>query len=60
MEVPNNGWIKEKFNFNPTTPYAVSRASCDLHLMSFYKAYDFPVVLQEQQMFMAQANNFTG
>ena len=28
----------------PSTPYAVSRASCDLHLMSFYKAYNFPVV----------------
>ena len=38
------GWIKENFNFAPSTPYAVSRASCDLHLMSFFKAYDFPVV----------------
>ena len=38
------GWIKEKNVFNPSTPYAVSRASCDLHLMSFFKAYDFPVV----------------
>lgn len=40
----NDGWIKENFNFNPTTPYAVSRASCDLHLLSFFKAYNFPVV----------------
>ncbi len=39
-----NGWIKESFNFNPSTPYAVSRAACDLHLMSFYQAYDFPVI----------------
>lgn len=39
-----NGWIKENFNFNPSTPYAVSRAACDLHLMSFFKAYKFPVV----------------
>ena len=38
------GWIKENNNFNPSTPYAVSRAACDLHLQSFYKAYDFPVV----------------
>ena len=38
------GWIKESFNFAPSTPYAVSRAACDLHLMSFYKAYNFPVV----------------
>jgi dTDP-glucose 4,6-dehydratase len=38
------GWTKEHFNFAPSTPYAVSRASCDLHLMSFFKAYHFPVV----------------
>ncbi len=38
------GWIKENNNFNPSTPYAVSRAACDLHLMSFFKAYNFPVV----------------
>jgi dTDP-glucose 4,6-dehydratase len=38
------GWVKENFNFAPSTPYAVSRAACDLHLMSFYKAYQFPVV----------------
>lgn len=40
----DKGWIKESFNFSPSTPYAVSRASCDLHLLSFFKAYDFPVV----------------
>ena len=40
----DGGWIKENFNFNPTTPYAVSRAACDLHLISFFKAYKFPVV----------------
>ena len=39
-----HGWIKESFNFAPSTPYAVSRAACDLHLMSFFKAYNFPVV----------------
>ena len=38
-----DGWIKEGFNFSPSTPYAVSRAACDLHLMSFFKAYQFPV-----------------
>ncbi len=38
------GWIRENFNFTPSTPYAVSRASCDLHLMSFFKSYNFPVV----------------
>jgi len=39
-----DGWQKEHFNFAPSTPYAVSRAACDLHLMSFFKAYKFPVV----------------
>jgi len=37
------GWIEESFHFAPSTPYAVSRAACDLHLMSFFKAYQFPV-----------------
>ena len=31
------GWIPESFNFNPSTPYAVSRASCDMHLRSFFE-----------------------
>jgi len=39
-----DGWVTENYNFNPSTPYAVSRAACDLHLMSFFKAYQFPVV----------------
>jgi dTDP-glucose 4,6-dehydratase len=39
-----DGWIGERFEFAPSTPYAVSRAACDLHLMSFFKAYQFPVV----------------
>ena len=39
-----DGWIRENFNFAPSTPYAVSRAACDLHLMSFFRAYQFPVV----------------
>jgi dTDP-glucose 4,6-dehydratase len=38
-----DGWIKERFQFAPSTPYAVSRAACDLHLMSFFQAYRFPV-----------------
>ena len=36
--------IKEKYNFAPSTPYAASRAACDLHLLTFYKNYNFPVV----------------
>ncbi|SMP79548.1 dTDP-glucose 4,6-dehydratase [Desulfonatronum zhilinae] len=39
-----DGWITEHFHFAPSTPYAVSRSACDLHLMSFFKAYGFPVV----------------
>lgn len=38
-----DGWIKESLHFAPSTPYAVSRAACDLHLISFFKAYQFPV-----------------
>ena len=38
------GWIKEDTPFSPSTPYAVSRAACDLHLLSFFKSYKFPVV----------------
>lgn len=40
----DKGWINENTIFNPTTPYAVSRAACDLHLKSFFEAYNFPVV----------------
>ena len=40
----DGSWIKEHEQFSPSTPYAVSRAACDLHLQSFYKTYGFPVV----------------
>ncbi len=36
--------LKENFNFNPTTPYAISRACFDNHLISMFKYFDFPVV----------------
>ena len=38
------GLVEENTNYNPSTPYAVSRAAADMSLMSFFKAYDFPVV----------------
>jgi len=38
------GQVRENTNYNPSTPYAVSRAAADMSLMSFYKAYKFPVV----------------
>jgi dTDP-glucose 4,6-dehydratase len=40
----DEGWICEHNHFAPSTPYAVSRAACDLHLHSFHKTYGFPVV----------------
>ena len=40
----DEGWISEHNHYAPSTPYAVSRAACDLHLHSFHKAYGFPVV----------------
>jgi len=36
-------WIFEDFDFNPTTPYAISRAAFDMHLKAYEKAYGFPV-----------------
>jgi dTDP-glucose 4,6-dehydratase len=38
------GSVREDAPYNPSTPYAVSRAACDMSLMSFKRAYDFPVV----------------
>ena len=39
-----SGFVQEDFPFNPSTPYAVSRAAADMSLRSFYSAYQFPVV----------------
>jgi len=38
------GLIREDQPFNPSTPYAVSRAAADMSLRSYFTAYDFPVV----------------
>ncbi|MDX2187698.1 MAG: GDP-mannose 4,6-dehydratase [Opitutaceae bacterium] len=38
------GTITESAPFNPSTPYAASRAACDLHLRTFVQHYQFPVV----------------
>ncbi len=38
------GTVTENWNFNPSTPYAASRAACDLHLRTFFKQHRFPVV----------------
>jgi len=38
------GPVQEDAPFNPSTPYAVSRAAADMSLRSFHSAYGFPVV----------------
>lgn len=39
-----SGFVDEDFPFNPSTPYAVSRAAADMSLRTFHSAYNFPVV----------------
>lgn len=38
------GTIREDHAFNPSTPYAVSRAAADMSLRTHHAAYSFPVV----------------
>jgi dTDP-glucose 4,6-dehydratase len=38
------GDVTEDAPLNPSTPYAASRAACDLHLLTFFRNYRFPVV----------------
>ncbi len=38
------GWIREDAPYNPSTPYAVSRAAGDMSLKTFVDAYDLPAV----------------
>ncbi len=39
-----SGEVDEATPYNPSTPYAVSKAACDMSLSAYYKQYDFPVV----------------
>jgi dTDP-glucose 4,6-dehydratase len=39
-----NGVVREDAPFNPSTPYAVSRAAADMSLRTFFAQYGFPVV----------------
>jgi dTDP-glucose 4,6-dehydratase len=39
-----SGDVREDVPFNPSTPYAASRAACDLHLQTFIRQYNFPAV----------------
>lgn len=36
--------LKETWGFNPSTPYAVSQAACDMSLKAFHQQYEFPVI----------------
>lgn len=38
------GWVKEDTPFNPSTPYAVSRAAGDMSLQTYFANYEFPVL----------------
>ena len=38
-----SGLVPENTQYNPSTPYAVSRAAADMSLMTFFKNYKFPV-----------------
>ena len=38
------GWVREDAPFNASTPYAVSRAACDMSLRTYFANYGFPVV----------------
>lgn len=39
-----HGWVDESCSFNPSTPYAVSRAAGDLSLRTYFQQYQFPVL----------------
>ncbi len=38
------GWIKERNEYYPSTPYAVSRAASDMLMEIYFKEYQFPVI----------------
>lgn len=36
--------LKENFKFNPSTPYAISRAAMDFHLRRMYEQFRLPII----------------
>ncbi len=40
----SDSWIDEEAPFNPSTPYAVSRAAGDMSLRTYFAQYGFPVL----------------
>lgn len=39
-----SGLVQEHAGYNPSTPYAVSRAAADMSLATYFRQYGFPVV----------------
>ncbi|MCY7294513.1 GDP-mannose 4,6-dehydratase [Alteromonas sp. a30] len=39
-----SGFVQEDHVFNPSTPYAVSRAAADMSLKTFFDVHQFPVI----------------
>ena len=39
-----NGWVKENYNYNPSTPYAVSRAASDMIFRIYSKEFSLPTI----------------
>ena len=39
------GWIRESEDFHPSTPYAISRAAGDMHVLAMHRERGLPVVL---------------
>ena len=54
-----DGWKTEDFSFNPSTPYATSRAASDMLLKFMKRNILFRLFLLEQLMFMDLVNNCT-
>ena len=52
-----SGFVDESFSYNPSTPYAVSRAAGDMSLQTFYSAYKFPVVTTHVQLTFMDLDN---
>ncbi len=40
-----SGLVREDAPFNPSTPYAISKAACDMNLLALQRAYGFPVAM---------------
>ena len=40
-----DGWVDEDTVFNPSTPYAVSRAAGDMSLLAYHKNYCLPMIM---------------